>query len=338
MGGISGALASHADQVLATLAPPAQQHARAVLLRLVTPERTRAVVDIRELHALAPDPRAIEAVIDHLVTARLLVVQSSGEATGAVEIVHDSLTSSWPALRRWLDEGQEDAAQLAQLRSAAAQWESKGRSQGLLWRGEAMVEARRWHARYRGELPAREKSFLAAVFALGTRAARMKRAIVVGVIALLSLAVAVGAVALISIGNAERTARSEATRATTEEKTAEAERGRAEAEAARAKAAERVAQERLDQVKAEKIAAQDAKDDARHKGAEVVKKETELAAALAKAEQERAVAVDQATKARAAALAEKQAKDEANRLYIVEKARREAAEKQRAKITTELPK
>ena len=332
MGGISGALATHADQVLSTLAPPAQHHARAVFLRLVTPERTRAVVDIRELHELATDPRAIEAVVDHLVAARLLVVQSSSESAGAsVEIVHESLTSSWPTLRRWLDEGQDDATQLAQLRTAAAQWDSKGRTQGLLWRGEAMAEAKRWHARYRGELPTRERMFLAAVFALGTRAARVKRTIVIGVIAVLSIAVIGSAVALIAIGNAERTAKAE-------EQRAEDQRSRAQIEADHAKQAERVAQERLDQLKTEQAAKQKAEDVARAKGAEVEMTQGELKIALAKAEQERALAVEQATKARSAAAAEKTAKDAANRLYLVEKARREAAEKQRAKITTELPK
>ena len=41
-------------------------------------------------------------------------------------------------------------------------------------------------------------------------------------------------------------------------------------------------------------------------------------------------------KASAAAVAAKKAQDDAKRLYQVEKARREAAEKQRSKITTEL--
>jgi eukaryotic-like serine/threonine-protein kinase len=332
MGGISGALATHADQVLATLVPAARQHARAALERLVTPERTRAVVEIRELHGLTADPRAIEAVVDHLVAARLLVVQSSGESAAAtVEIVHESLVSSWPTLRRWLDEGQEDAALLGQLRVAAAQWEQKGRIAGLLWRGEALSEAKRWHARYRGELLDRERRFLAAVFALGTRAARIRRAIVIGVITFLSLAVVGSAVALISIGRAERSAQDEKARA-------ENEAVRRENEAAHAKQAEHVAQERLDQIAAEQAATQQAKAVASAKGVEVVRTQEELKQALAKAEQERTIAVDEAAKARASALAAKQAKDEADRLYLVEKARREAAEKQRTKITTDLPK
>jgi hypothetical protein len=310
-----------------------------VLQHLVTPDRTRAVVSLQELRGLAADPHAIETVVDHLVAARLLVVQSPGESAAAsVEIVHESLVTSWPTLRRWLDEGHEDAAQLAQLRAAAAQWEQKGRSPGLLWRGEAFAEARRWRARYGGELPERERMFLAAVFALGTRATRTRRAAVIGVIAFLSLAVAGSIVALLSIRDAERTATTAAAHATDEQRRAEDARASAAAEAERAQRAERVAQERLEQVKTEQAAKAKAEGVARQKGAEVELTQGELKAALAKAEHERALAVEQAAKARAAALAETKAKDEANRLYLGERARREAAEKQRAKITTELSK
>jgi hypothetical protein len=53
------------------------------------------------------------------VQARLLVVQTGGGASGAtVEIVHESLLHSWPTLKRWLDEGQEDAGFLEQLRNS----------------------------------------------------------------------------------------------------------------------------------------------------------------------------------------------------------------------------
>ena len=68
-------------------------------------------------------------MIDQLVEARLLVVQTRGDAGGgSVEIVHESLIERWPTLRRWLDENQEDAAFLAQLAAAAKQWDAKGRA------------------------------------------------------------------------------------------------------------------------------------------------------------------------------------------------------------------
>src|SRR5262249_3306878 len=51
-GGVGGALASHADSVLEAMSQAEQQTARALLLRLVTPERTRAVVARSEIAQL----------------------------------------------------------------------------------------------------------------------------------------------------------------------------------------------------------------------------------------------------------------------------------------------
>src|SRR5262249_20598822 len=147
---------------------------RMLFLRLITPERTRAIVPASELYELSRDPAEIHRVIDRLVGSRLLVGQiSTGEgnisAGGSIEIVHESLIQSWPTLRRWLDETQEDAAFLEQLRNAAKQWQAKGYVPYLLWRGEAMQEAKAWHARYHGELPELQRNYLHAVFALSAR-------------------------------------------------------------------------------------------------------------------------------------------------------------------------
>jgi hypothetical protein len=139
-----------------------------------------------------------------------------------VEIVHESLITSWPTLRRWIDESQEDAVQLEQLRSAAKQWEAKGRPQGLLWRGEAMEEARLWYRRYTGMLASRERAFLDAVFKLANRAMQIRRGVVGGIIGFLVVLVAVGAVALIQIRKAGKEAREQAVRAQREAKRARA--------------------------------------------------------------------------------------------------------------------
>jgi WD40 repeat protein len=186
MGGIAGALAAYADEVLATLAPAAQRLTRTVLQRLVTPDRTRAIVSRDELRGPAHDATTIDAIIDLLVQARLLVVQQGEEAT--VELVHESLIQSWPTLTRWLDEDHEHAGYLAQVRTAATQWDQRGRAPGLLWRGEAEREARQFRARYRGALGSRELAFIDAVLQLGNRSTRIRRAVLVGAVAVLAAA------------------------------------------------------------------------------------------------------------------------------------------------------
>jgi serine/threonine protein kinase len=346
IGGISGALATHADDVVAAMNAPAQKLAQRVFRRLVTPERTRAIVELADLRDLAPDRAEIDRTIDHLVAARLLVVQTrSDSGFGSVEIVHESLIDRWPTLRRWLEEDEEDTAFLAQLAAAAKQWDTKGRPAGLLWRGEAMEDARRWHSLRPRELPGRDGAFLDAVFALARRGVRVRRGALIGAFVLLGAIAAGASVAFVWIRGAEKDATEQAENATAAQQRAEQERSRAESETDHAKRAERTIQEQYDQLKKEQAAKERAQGEAQEKGQQVQRTQGELEKALAVAERENAVAQEESKKAREAALLaqqaaarEKQAKDEAQRLYLDEKRRADEAEKQRSKISTQLPK
>ncbi|WP_437307307.1 nSTAND1 domain-containing NTPase [Sorangium sp. So ce388] len=192
LGGVAGALSAHADAVLSVLPPDEQRLVRAVLLRLVTPERTRAVVGMAELHELARDgegdgAEAIAKVVQHLAGARLLLIGVGGEAgserAGAsVELVHESLIDRWPRLGQWLAESEQDAQFVARLRAAAQQWEASDRAEGLLWRDRAAEDARAWYERRRAELGTdwrvglskREEHYLVAVVNLLERAWRQR--------------------------------------------------------------------------------------------------------------------------------------------------------------------
>ncbi|MBV8756580.1 MAG: protein kinase [Deltaproteobacteria bacterium] len=223
MGGVAGALASHADEVIARMSAADQRTARTLFQRLVTPERTRALVETSELRDISPD---IARLVADLVEARLLVVHT--RSGGAVELVHESLITSWPTLRRWLDENQDDAAYLAQVRAAAKQWDDKGRAPGLLWRDQALDEARLWRSRYTGDLPPREKDFLDAATALATRATRIRRAAALATIAVLLAVIAGGAYALVQIQHNKQLAQQQATAADKARRDAEAARSLAE--------------------------------------------------------------------------------------------------------------
>ncbi|HSD87653.1 MAG TPA: AAA family ATPase, partial [Kofleriaceae bacterium] len=317
IGGVAGALATHADEVLASLPAPDQKLARAVFQRLVTPERTRAIVDSTELRDIGPD---IDRIITHLVGARLLVVQTRGEGAGAVELVHESLIKSWPTLQRWLDENQEDAAYLGQIRAASKQWELKGRPEGLLWRAEAMEELRLWRARYQGQLPDREWAFVEAVLELGTRAARARRRVVVGAFVFLLALVAAAGVALVVIFQAKQEAAEQRNEALAAQKTADE-------KAAEALAAKQTIKDQYDNLVEEKRKTQEAKDkelaatlkaqqEALAKNAEAARANTEAAhaeLARAKAEQAKAMAIAEKAKAKAAAEQAKTAQEHANK-------------------------
>jgi serine/threonine protein kinase len=202
IGGLSGALATHADDVLAKLDTNAQKLARTILRALVTPERTRAIVEIDDLFGLS-DRSEVARVIDQLVTARLVVVQKRAGGGGTAELVHESLIERWPTLRRWLDEEQDDAAFLSQIAAAAKQWEGRSRSAELVWHGDLADELRRWLALRPRELPARDRAFADAVLANRARGARRRRRMLIASFALLG-AIAAGAIIAVIQVNAAR--------------------------------------------------------------------------------------------------------------------------------------
>jgi hypothetical protein len=314
MGGVAGALATHADEVLSAYSAADQKVVRSIFQHLVTPERTRAIVENAELRAIGP---GVQGIVDHLVASRLLVVHTRGEGAAAVELVHESLIKSWPKLTRWLDESQEDASFLAQLRAAAKQWEQKGRVEGLLWRNEAHDEARLWRARYpHRELPPREQDFLDAVFALRTRAARRRRAIVTTVMVALILVIVAGAGALVKIRAAEQTAVDSAA-------AAELAKQHAQDESVQAAKQKAVAEQALADFKAEKDRAD---SETAAKVAETAKANAEAQranAATQKAKIATMNAEESAAAARAAATKEKAAKAAAAKL-VNEKAAKKA--------------
>jgi serine/threonine protein kinase len=200
MGGVAGALASHADRVVADIGAQKAPLVRALLLRLVTAERTRAIVPLAELRELSREVGEVQRLIDQMVDARLLVVQTlEGGKGSTVEIVHESLVQGWPMLRRWLDENQDDAQLVDQLRVAARQWQQKSFDAGLLWRGDAAAEARTFRARYKGPLSHVERGFLDTVVHHDAADARRHRtAITAGLVTLaISAVVAAGLLAVL---------------------------------------------------------------------------------------------------------------------------------------------
>jgi serine/threonine protein kinase len=222
MGGVEGALVRHADAIVQGMTPKDRAATKSLFQRLVTPEGTRAVVSTDEIKGLFTRKADAERILRILTEARLLVVQSLGEESeeARVEIVHESLINNWRTLKRWLDEGHEDAAMLAQLRDAAKQWDNRGRPVGLLWTGDAVDEARLWRKRSQAILTPLEDEFLTAAFRLDERAARRKRMLVGVAVAVMALVTIGAVVGLLAIRKAEQRAKAQARKATREAKRA----------------------------------------------------------------------------------------------------------------------
>nr|HEX4312354.1 protein kinase [Kofleriaceae bacterium] len=297
IGGIAGALATHADDVVARQDAVTRRATQRLMRRLVTPERTRAIVELGELDT----DRDAARVVDQLVAARLLVVQRRGDAGGGtVELVHESLIESWPTLRRWLDEDHDDAAVIAQITSGAKQWDAKGRPAGLLWRGDALDEARRWLALRPRDLPPRDRAFLDAGFAIERRGKRVRRTAAVVAFAVVGAFAIVASVGYVQIRAAEqRTAAAldDERREAAERAAAQAQTDAANAERARAEAARATAEQKRATAQA---AATDANNDAKSAHEDLAQRNEQLRSALAQAQTARQEADDKNAKLQAA--------------------------------------
>ncbi|HUS67018.1 MAG TPA: protein kinase [Kofleriaceae bacterium] len=194
LGGVGGALAQHAEAVLQRMHADEQRLVREVFRHAVTAAGTRAVLSRAELdEVLGGGPHA-GTVVEKLVAARLLVVDSeAGAGSDRIEVIHEALLDAWPRLVTWRREDAEGARLRDQLRAAARQWEERGRASGLLWRGDALAELRLWRDRHPGALTSVEQAFADASLADAERERRVRRRLIGAGFAILT-AIAVGLV------------------------------------------------------------------------------------------------------------------------------------------------
>jgi WD40 repeat protein len=144
IGGVEGALARHADGVLAGLSPEELKLARSMLLKLVTPEGARKMIP--PSHALGGLGAKGRRVLGRLTQARLVAVtKMPGDATAPImlELAHESLIRAWKTLAHWIDESKEELTFLGDIGQAARLWHKRGRRPEELWEGDALHEALR---------------------------------------------------------------------------------------------------------------------------------------------------------------------------------------------------
>ncbi len=195
LGGVGGALAQHAEQTLEGMLPEERALTREAFRHLVTTQNTRAVLARQELRQLLGSNAHADGVIEKLVAARLLVTSENETGDETIEVIHEALLVTWPRLVDWRREDSEGTRFREQLRSAAKQWDERGRAKGLLWRGDALADFTRWRGRTTSPLTDIESAFTDASLADVARSRRNVRAILALAFAALG-AVVVGLVFL----------------------------------------------------------------------------------------------------------------------------------------------
>ena len=155
IGRVTGALARHADNVVAGLPPSQRVAIRRLLMRLVTIEDTRASLSLEEL--VSGDP-ANEAALEALVRGRLIVAREAQDGT-VHEIAHEALIRNWSTLQRWINEEREAREIRHRLEQAAVEWQRLGGGKIGLWTREQLADAEKLEE---ASLRPREREFVAA--------------------------------------------------------------------------------------------------------------------------------------------------------------------------------
>ncbi|HET9624194.1 MAG TPA: SUMF1/EgtB/PvdO family nonheme iron enzyme, partial [Kofleriaceae bacterium] len=181
LGGVAGALARHADGVLAQLPERLHPLARHVLTALVTDDGTRARRRADEL--ADPTRDALGVVLEALIAGRLVTVEQTGGAA-TYQIAHDVLVEGWDTLRGWRGHAIERGVVRQRLARAAAVWARLGRPSDALWTGRQLAEAAELAP---SELPAIDAAFLRQSRGAARRRRLIQRGLVLGVPVLVGL-------------------------------------------------------------------------------------------------------------------------------------------------------
>ncbi|WP_216587599.1 nSTAND1 domain-containing NTPase [Streptomyces brasiliscabiei] len=196
-GGVSGAIATTAEEVYGALPPEQRRTARRVLLRLISPGDGTA--DTRRPASRAELGAGAREVLESLAAARLVTLDGD-----TAELAHEALITGWPRLTGWIEEGRVRLRAQRLLGEASRGWEELDRDPGALYRGERLVRAEELFAREPDDddLTAAERRFLgASLTARDTerqaehRTVRRTRSLAVGLSVVLVLALVAALVA-----------------------------------------------------------------------------------------------------------------------------------------------
>jgi len=136
IGGVGGALARHADDVLLGLSLEPRAAARRILIALVTLDGTRA----RRTEAeLAGGDHVAHSALHALVRGRLLVARDT-ELGATFELAHEALVKGWATLARWIEQQADTRPARHRLETAAAEWDRLGRVREAEWRAHQLTE------------------------------------------------------------------------------------------------------------------------------------------------------------------------------------------------------
>jgi eukaryotic-like serine/threonine-protein kinase len=181
IGGVTGALAVHAKQVLAGFNDDEKKTARQLFLELVNPEGTRRTQPrealVNRLGERAP------RVIERLIGARLITIrrgQESDESGSLIELAHESLVTRWPELVRWIEESRDALVLRNEIEPDLLRWVDRGRRAQDTWDHDTVRAMRGRLEKLDFDLGDELRAFLSASEAEATLKKRLKVGLIIG--------------------------------------------------------------------------------------------------------------------------------------------------------------
>ena len=184
LGGVSGALARHGDEVMAQMTAEQRRAVRHLLPRMVSADGTRTRRLAEELGAGEEPARS---ALDRLVQGRLVVARDSQEGP-TYEIAHEALVEHWGTLARWLSHDADARRLRERLDRAVKEWQRLDRGEEALWGPRQVREVKALEV---GELSGGQVAFLAAC-RRAHRRGRLRRVVLLASVPLLVALVYLG--------------------------------------------------------------------------------------------------------------------------------------------------
>ncbi|WP_420630210.1 hypothetical protein [Candidatus Leptofilum sp.] len=170
IGGVSGALARHADETLARLTqddPALEEAIQRVMVQLVHPGA--GAEDTRRIARRTDLDEAGWALVPQLADARLLItnledqaIDPSSQTAETVELIHEALIQHWGRLQEWMERDRELRMWQERLRADLKLWQENGQNDGFLLRSAPLSVAEEWLGKRPDDLSSGEIAFIEA--------------------------------------------------------------------------------------------------------------------------------------------------------------------------------
>ena len=158
-GGVQGAIGRQAEETFKKQDARTQAALSGVFRHLVEVDDRGVATRRRAAVRKMGGAEAIK-LAEVLTDARLLVRSGGEGADSMIEVAHEALFTAWPSLAEWVQDTGEDLRLLRQVRSAAAEWERRGRRQEFLWPDIRLMSVWAMIEKLQPELNETEKRFV----------------------------------------------------------------------------------------------------------------------------------------------------------------------------------